>query len=111
MFDVLITMPRHFIISGDMNCLGDKPDAFYQRLVTLLSFYNITMVNCGPTRINPATGKWSTLDVIMELESGCRLGSPATTDIGFSDHSLIIAQLRCRRPPAHKVTCTFHVFR
>ena len=73
--DRLLETGGHALLVGDLNCGGDTPSMLDHRLVDLLSSYSLTAVHDGPTRLDPATSRWSRLDVIAESDTGGRLAS------------------------------------
>lgn len=99
LFDALSNSGGHPILAGDFNCPGTHPDTVDSRLDTWVSCYNLNIINDGPTRLNWDGGQ-SKLDVVIEPKSDRRLKAATTIPVGFSDHSLIKAQLQCRRSQA-----------
>jgi len=108
--DAMSSMGGHPILMGDFNCPGDCPNKVDTRLATLISCYNMCIVNKDPTRLNH-DGAMSMLDVIIEPECDRRLQAVKTLQTGFSDHSMVMAQLICSRYKKPLITYSFRNFR
>jgi len=80
------------------------PSSMDKRLEALFSCYNLVVANDGPTHLNP-DGCQSKLDVMVEPEHDRHLDDPVMIPIGFSDHKLLKARLRCRSP---RLTTTYN---
>jgi len=87
--DLLNVLPSSAILLGDVNCPGSSPSSVDARLDTTLSIYNMSVVDTGPTRLNPSNGSASRLDIIAESDNIWRLHDLSTVQIGYSDHQLI----------------------
>ena len=89
------------------NCAGATLEDIDTHLKTLMSCFNMTVVNGGPTRMQ-SDGKESMLDLIIEPGHTRSLSNSTMVMIGYSDHRLVKAHLDCARPHLSQVTYTFH---
>jgi Endonuclease-reverse transcriptase len=101
---------RRVIFAGDFNCPGETADTINSRLDVLLSCYNQVVVNEGPTHVHFDGGQ-NKLDLMFENDADRYLSDVSTVSAGFSDHRLVIARLRHRRPPAIATQCTYRDFK
>ena len=96
------------IFTGDLNCPGNIPDAVDDRLQTLVSCYDMEIVNKGPTHIHH-DGKLRKLDVMFESSTQRRLTHVDTVIVGFTDHRLVKARLQ--HPSATSAVTTRYSYR
>src|SRR5208282_924873 len=105
--DSMLLIGGHILLAGDMNCPGDTPTTIDHRLAALLARYNLQPVHEGPTRLDPATGRWSRLDVIAKPENCRRLSLATIASVSYSDHCLLTAVAKTCGHLPHKVTYSF----
>ena len=98
------------VFAGDLNCPGDSPDCVDTRLDVLLSCYNLVAVNDGPTHLHH-NGRLNKLDLMFECESDRRLSEVKTAIVGFSDHRLLKARLRCHRVQTATATYSYRDYK
>ena len=98
------------VFAGHFNCPGDFPDRVDSRLDVLLSCYNLVAVNDGPTHLHH-NGLLNKLDLMFECESDRRLSEVKTVIVGFSDHRLLKARLRCHRVQTATATYSYRDYK
>ena len=64
-------------------------------------------MNSQPTRFDKRCGVKNLLDLIIESDTDKLFHSVRTMSVTFSDHCLVTARLRVKRPPAALVTFSY----
>ena len=81
------------MLCGDLNCPGGDSVSVDPLLEDLLSSRLLAQRVNGPTH-----SAGNLLDVVVTAETSTLAGSPTVSDIGFSDHKLVLCDLHVGRP-------------
>jgi len=105
--DELTNIGGRLFLTGDFNCAGNTSTTIDDRLSIALSEFNLVTVNSQPTRFDKRRGVENLLDLIIESDTDKLFHSVRTMSVTFSDHCLVTARLRVKRPPAALVTFSY----
>src|SRR5208282_6417096 len=103
LLDLLQVLDPKFVLCGDFNCPGEGGTSLDDRLVDIISRYDLMQHVTTPTHRDG-----NMLDLLLTLNSEANfVSSQSVKSVCFSDHHLLSCRVGIRLPPPNTITYSF----